>query len=46
MNGDVIIYFRIFRDLRWNPIILTSQYQYKIRKTSDENQEKYQLGDY
>ena len=24
----------------------SSQYQYKIRKTSDENQEKYQLGDY
>ena len=47
-RGDVFIYFRNFpsRDLRWNPRILTSQYQYKIRKTSDENQEKYQLGDY
>ena len=25
---------------------LSLQYQYKIKKTSDENQEKYQLGDY
>ena len=31
---------------KWPRQNFSLQYQYKIKKTSDENQEKYQLEDY
>ena len=38
--------FQPFNSDEWPRQKFSSQYQYKIKKSSDENQEKYQLGDY
>ena len=38
--------FQPFNSNEWPRNKFSLQYQYKIKNTSDENQEKYQLGDY
>ena len=36
----------LFKSYKWPRQNFSSQNQYNIKQTSDENKEKYQLGDY
>ena len=42
----VINSLKSFNSHEWPRQNFSQQYQYNIKKTSDENKERYQLGDY